>query len=105
MVAGLIRDSIQSAVNEVPGIAELPIISALLRSTSYNREESELVISVTPYIVDPVVNSEIRLPTDEFRTPSVMEMVFYGALGQLSHGQAKIGQTPVLEGPIGFMMD
>lgn len=105
MVAGLIRDRVNSAVNEVPGIAELPIISALMRSTSYQRQESELVIAVTPYIVDPVVNSDIRLPSDEYRSPSVMEMFFYGALGSLSGNASKIGQTPVLEGPIGFMMD
>ena len=105
MIAGLIRDRINSQIREVPGIAEVPIISALLRSTAYEREESELVIAVTPYIVDPVVNSDIRMPTDEFRTPSVMEMFFYGALGSLSGNASVIGQTPVLEGPIGFMMD
>lgn len=105
MVAGLIRDRVNSAVKELPGLAEIPIISALLRSTSYQREESELVIAVTPYIVDPVVNSDIRMPTDEFRTPSVMEMFFYGALGSMSGNASRIGQTPVLEGPIGFMTD
>lgn len=105
MVAGLIRDRINTQINEVPGVAEIPIISALMRSTAYTREESELVIAVTPYIVDPVVNSDIRLPTDEFRTPSVMEMFFYGALGSLSGNADRVGQTPTLEGPIGFMMD
>ncbi len=105
MVAGLIRDRINSQISSVPGLAEIPIISALMRSTAYEREESELVIAVTPYIVDPVVNSDVRMPTDEFRTPSVMEMFFYGALGSMSGNADKIGQTPVLEGPIGFMTD
>ena len=105
MVAGLIRDRINSQIKQVPGIAEIPIISALLRSTAYEREETELVIAVTPYIVDPVVHSDIRMPTDEFRTPSVMEMFFYGALSSMSGNASNIGQTPVLEGPIGFMTD
>ena len=104
MIAGLIRDRINSDIQETPGIAELPIISALFRSSAYQREETELVIAVTPYIVDPVVSSDIRLPTDDFRTPSVLEMQFYGALGALS-GNHEVGERPVLEGPIGFMMD
>lgn len=104
MIAGLIRDQLNSAVNEVPGIAELPIISALMRSTEYQREETELVIAVTPYIVDPVVSSDIRLPVDEFRTPSMMEMFFYGALGSISGDDYRAGQAP-LEGPVGFMVD
>lgn len=105
MVAGLIRDQINTAIQEVPGLAEIPVLSALMRSTSYQRQETELVISVTPYIVDPVVHSDIRLPTDDFRTPSSMELFFYGALGSLSGNASKISQKPVLEGPIGFMTD
>lgn len=105
MVAGLIRDQINAAINEVPGVSEIPIISALARSTSYQRSETELVIAVTPYIVDPVVNSDIRLPTDEYRTPSDMEMFFYGALGSMSGNAYKLSQKPVLEGPIGYMTE
>ena len=105
MVAGLIRDQINSAVDELPGVAEIPIFSALMRSTSYQRNETELVISVTPYIVDPVISSDIRLPSDEFRSPSMMEMFFYGALGSLNNDASRVSQTPVLEGPIGYMVD
>lgn len=108
MIAGLIRDTLNSTVNEVPGIAEIPILSALFRSSAYQRNETELVISVTPYIVDPVVSNEIRLPVDEFREPSVMEMFFYGALASLSDGDVdvdRISQTPVLEGPVGYMVE
>ena len=105
MVAGLIRDTLNSTINEVPGIAELPIISALFRSTAYQRNETELVIAVTPYIVDPVISNEIRLPVDEFREPSVMEMFFYGALGSLEGDADRAGQTPVLEGPVGYMVE
>jgi pilus assembly protein CpaC len=105
MIAGLIRDQINSAIQEVPGIAELPIISSLARSTSYTREETELVIAVTPYIVDPVVGSDIRLPTDNLKTPSTMEMFFYGALGSMTGNAYRQSQKPLLEGPVGFMTD
>ena len=105
MIAGLIRDRINTVVDEIPGAAEVPILSSLLRSTSYQREETEMVISVTPYIVDPVRAIDVRLPTDEYRSASVMEMFFYGAIGSLSGNTDRIGQTPVLEGPIGYMVE
>ena len=105
MIAGLIRDQINATVNETPGVAEIPIISSLFRSTSYRRGETEMVISVTPYLVDPVASSDIRFPSDDYRSPSVMEMFFYGALGSLNGNTTTIGETPILEGPVGYMVD
>jgi Flp pilus assembly secretin CpaC len=63
------------------------------------------VIAVTPYVVDPVKSTDVRLPTDNFAPPSQMEMIFYGALGTLAGNSLQTSQTPVLEGPIGFMVD
>lgn len=105
MIAGLLRDDITSTIRQLPGVNEIPILSALFRSTEFQKNESELVIAVTPYLVDPLKSSDVRLPTDDFRAPSNMEMFFYGALGSISHGERKTSQTPSLEGPIGFMVD
>ncbi len=105
MIAGLISDRVNSTIREMPGIAETPILSALFRGTSYERQETELVIAVTPYLVDPVTNSDIRLPTDNYRHASMMESFFYGALSSNSFDEAKRAQTPSLEGPVGFMME
>lgn len=105
MIAGLIRDEVSSALRQIPGINEVPILSALLRSTEFERNETELVIAVTPYLVDPLKNSDVRLPTDNFREPSTMEMFFYGALSSISHGERRMSQAPGLEGPVGFMVE
>jgi len=105
MIAGLIRDQINTSIDEVPGIAEIPLISSLLRSVEYQREETELVISVTPYLVDPVASSDIKFPVDEYRSPSLMDMMFYGALTSLSGDADRVSQTPSLEGPVGFITD
>ncbi len=105
MIAGLLRDDMTTAIRQLPGINEIPILSSLFRSTDFQKNESELVIAVTPYLVDPLKSNDVRLPTDDFRTPSNMEMFFYGALGSISHGERKTSQTPSLEGPIGFMVD
>ncbi len=105
MIAGLLSDRIDSTINQIPGVNEIPILSALFRSTEFRRNETELVIAVTPYIVDPLKSSDVRLPTDDFRPASTMERFFYGALGSLGGNAERISQTPSLEGPIGFMTD
>ena len=73
-MAGLLMDNTNQAVNALPGIGELPILGALFRSDAFQRNETELVIIVTPYITRPVSDpSALRLPTDGFRPPSDLE--------------------------------
>lgn len=105
MIAGLMQDSVRSNINQVPGVNEIPILSSLFRNTDFQREETELVLAVTPYIVDPLKSSDVRLPTDDFRPASVMESFFYGALGSQQGDIRRLSQTPSVEGPIGFMVD
>jgi pilus assembly protein CpaC len=103
MIAGLIKDQTRAQIDQIPGAKELPVLGALFRSTEFRRNESELVIAVTPYVVDPVKSSDVKLPSDSFRPADQMEMFFYGAVGALS-GAEKINEE-ALEGPVGFMVD
>ncbi|MCC7260685.1 MAG: type II and III secretion system protein family protein [Alphaproteobacteria bacterium] len=105
MIAGLISDTVNTQVNETPGVAEVPVLSSLFRHSSFERKETELVVAVTPYMVDPSTGDQIRLPTDEYKAPSMMESFFYGALGSLSGDATVLSQNPSLEGPVGFMVD
>ena len=70
-----------TAINQLPGAGDIPVLGALFRSTAYSRNETELVISVTPYLVDPVKGTDIKLPVDDYRPASFMESIFFGALG------------------------
>jgi pilus assembly protein CpaC len=99
MIAGLIRDNMSSQIDELPGVGEIPVLSALFRSTSFQRNETELVIAVTPYLVDPLKSSDVKLPTDDLRPASFMDSIFFGALSGTK------GDTPSAEGPSGFMVD
>lgn len=105
MIAGLMSDRMNSSLSQIPGASSIPILGALLRSTAYQRNETELVIAVTPYIVDPMKSSDVRLPSDDFRPASVMEQFFYGSLGAITGEEYKKAQVPSLEGPIGFITD
>ena len=97
MLAGLIQDGMVSQINQLPGAGNIPVLGALFRSSEFRRSETELVIAVTPYLVDPAKSTDIKLPTDDFRPASFSESIFYGALGANSGGS--------VEGPSGFMTD
>ncbi len=77
-IAGLLQDQTSLTGNAVPGLGDVPILGALFRSDSFQRNQSELVIIVTPYIVKPVNDpSALRLPTDGWRPPSDIERILY----------------------------
>jgi pilus assembly protein CpaC len=104
-IAGLLQDQTTLTGNAVPGLGEVPILGALFRSDSFQRNQSELVIIVTPYIVKPVNDpNALHLPTDGWRPPSDIERILY--LRQSAPGYA--GTTaPVRHIPAdaGFMVE
>jgi pilus assembly protein CpaC len=73
MIAGLLSNSAQNTIDKAPGAGDLPILGALFRSTTFQKGQTELVIVVTPYLVRPVNDSEIVLPTDGYHAPNALE--------------------------------
>ncbi|MFM5924972.1 MAG: type II and III secretion system protein family protein, partial [Novosphingobium sp.] len=76
MIAGLMSNSSQDTIKKLPGAGDLPIVGALFKSTSFKKGETELVIVVTPYLVQPVNASDIKLPTDGYKSPNILQQVF-----------------------------
>ena len=77
MLAGLLKNTNTNNVDKAPFLGDLPILGALFRSTSFRRQETELVIIVTPYLVRPV-NGRMALPIDGYRAPTDAERIFLG---------------------------
>jgi pilus assembly protein CpaC len=77
MIAGLLKNSNTNSIDKAPLLGDLPIIGALFRSTKFRRQETELVIVVTPYLVRPV-SGQLALPTDGYRAPTDGSRVFLG---------------------------
>jgi len=97
MIAGLLQNKNRNNINKAPFLGDLPILGALFRSTSYQRDETELVIVVTPYLVRPV-SRQIALPTDGYRAPTDPQL---NLEGQLFEGKSG-GSTPTaIAGPSG----
>jgi pilus assembly protein CpaC len=75
MIAGLMKNSSTNNIDKAPFLGDIPILGALFRSTSYRRQETELVIIVTPYLVRPV-SGQLASPTDGYRAPTDAGRVF-----------------------------
>ena len=75
MIAGLMSNNAHSTIDKTPGAGDIPILGNLFRSTTFQKGQSELVIVVTPYLVNPVSANDIKLPTDGFETPNLAEQL------------------------------
>ena len=95
-IAGLLSDKMRSTVDKVPLLGDLPILGALFRSSSFQREESELLVVVTPRLVTPLGKGEhVLMPgEDEISEPGDLELFLLG-IGE-SHAAAPKGR-------VGFM--
>jgi len=82
-IAGLLSDRVRSNVNRIPFLGDLPIIGALFRSVSYQRDESELLVIVTAHLVRPVSPHDAPpLPTDhEENDPNDIQLFLFGSMG------------------------
>jgi len=76
MIAGLLKNSTSNTVQKLPGAGDIPILGTLFRSTGFKRGETELVIVVTPYLVNPVNANDIKLPTDGYQAPNDIQRIF-----------------------------
>jgi pilus assembly protein CpaC len=76
MIAGLMNHNAQTTIDKAPGLGDMPIIGNLFRSRSFRKGETELVIVVTPYLVKPVNDRDIRLPTDGFNAATELQQLF-----------------------------
>ncbi|HEX8381845.1 MAG TPA: type II and III secretion system protein family protein [Sphingomonas sp.] len=96
MIAGLLQNSHNNSVDKTPGLGNLPVLGALFRSTSFRRNETELVIIITPYLVKPVNNAaDIALPTDGYKSASDLQQAL---LGRIDGGQGGHRPVPTVAG-------
>ena len=79
-LAGLLQDDLREQVNKIPGLGNIPILGPLFRSTSYQQQKTDLLIAVTPHLVKPVKEGELKFPGEDMRTPSQYEFYLEGRL-------------------------
>lgn len=99
-VAGLLRDDYVGQIRQFPFLGDIPVLGALFRSNGYQRDETELVIVVTPHLVTPR-RGPIATPADGFTPPSDMELFLRGnQSGSKTSGPANSAAAPAASGHV-----
>jgi len=108
-IAGLLQDDFRDVAGQIPWLGDLPIIGALFRSAEYQREQSELVIIVTPHLVTPTRGEAMALPTDRIKPPSERDLFLRGQVASDARkprgGAAGEVARQDFSGSYGYVMD
>ncbi len=100
-IAGLLKENVRTVVSKFPLLGDIPILGALFRSTAFQKEETELVIIVTPHLVKPLDRNKQVLPTDFYVEPDDAELYLLGRM--VGAGEPKRKKAS-LEGDFGHAM-
>ncbi|RUU68499.1 pilus assembly protein CpaC, partial [Mesorhizobium sp. M2C.T.Ca.TU.009.01.2.1] len=103
MIAGLVRDDVRQAVNQFPGLGKIPVLGTLFRSRDFVRNESELIIIITPYLARPVARNDLAKPDDNFNAASDGAGMFLGRVNRV-YGTMQTDRPPGrYHGVVGFI--
>ena len=106
VIAGLIQEQTRQSLDGVPGAKDLPVLGALFRSRDYQNDETELVVIVTPYLVDPTDPQRFREPDDGYVTPRDASTIFFGRLNEVyAVPGASVDNSTTPSGASGFIFD
>ena len=105
VMAGLLSDQTRQNIDGVPGAKDLPVLGALFRSRDYQKNETELVVVVTPYLVNPTSRKNLVLPTDGYAPPSDMDTILMGKLNATYGMKDSQPADKTLKGPVGFVVE
>lgn len=105
VIAGLIQEDTKQSFDAVPGIKNVPVLGALFRSRDFQNDETELVIIVTPYLVDPTDPNKLATPDKGYSNAGDLAGIFLGRLNDIYAvpGSNTDGQT--FDAPVGFIIE
>ncbi len=108
-IAGLLQDDFVDASAQIPWLGDLPVLGALFRSADFQRNQSELVIIVTPHLVTPTRGEALALPTDRVRPPTEKDLFLFGRVASDTRVPQTGGAGEVakqeFDGSYGYVMD
>ena len=105
VLGGMLQDSIRQSISKFPGLGDLPILGTLFRSRDFQRNQTELVIIITPYLVQPVAPSALARPDDGYSTAGDAQANFLGDVNRVYGAEG--AKTPVgtYQGNYGFIIE
>ncbi|OWU79337.1 type II and III secretion system protein family protein [Phaeobacter sp. 22II1-1F12B] len=106
-IAGLIQDDFVDNVGQLPWLGDVPVLGTLFRSSSYQRNQTELVIIITAHLVTPTRGEAFALPTDRVRPPSETDLFLGGKIAQETRTTGAVGEVAKQDfsGSYGYVLD
>ncbi len=103
MLAGLIQSRSRQSLDQLPGLKRLPVLGALFQSRDFLNEETELVVIITPYLIDPTNKGSLRTPADGYVNATDAQSVFFGALNAVYARDGQGLSRDNYNAPVGFI--
>jgi pilus assembly protein CpaC len=104
-MAGLISEQTKQAVNGMPGVDQLPILGGLFRSQDFVKNETELMVIVTPYVVRAVAQKELSRPDDGFAPASDSQSALLARMNRIYGVAARAEPIGATQANFGFIID
>ncbi len=105
MIAGLLQQTTKQTIDAIPGMTSMPILGSLFRSRDFLNGETELVIIITPYIVDPTRPQNLQTPADGLRIAGDMSTTLLGRLNKVVKAPAGANAGRAYQGPVGYVIE
>jgi pilus assembly protein CpaC len=103
-VAGLMQHNTKQVIDGFPGVKDLPVLGALFRSRDFADDQTELVVLVSAYLVEPTTEAALTSPTDGFMAPSDPETILLGRLNAVYKKKDEKPVSPQASAPVGFVV-
>lgn len=103
MIAGLVSDDVRQAFSGNPALAKIPILGSMFRSKDFQRNETELVIIATPYLVRPVAADKLSRPDDNFIPENDAATFFLNSVNKVYGKKVDPANGQRYHGNVGFI--
>jgi pilus assembly protein CpaC len=104
VIGGLLQQQTKQNIDGFPGLKDLPILGALFRSRDFQNNETELVVMITAYLVDPVSQARLTRPDAGFVVPTDLETILQGRLNAV-YGNRASPPAGVPRNTVGYIIE
>jgi pilus assembly protein CpaC len=104
VIGGLLQKQTKHNIDAFPGLKNLPVLGALFQSRDYQNNETELVVMVTAYMVDPVAPQRLATPTQGYIPATDFEAIFLGRLNGIYGNRARAASAAAGRGNVGYIV-
>jgi pilus assembly protein CpaC len=105
VMAGLLSDQSKQALSGYPGLKSLPVLGALFRSRDFLKNETELVVLVTPYVVKPVPKQDLAQPDQGFGYASDVQTDLLGQMNRIYGRNPERAPVGKFDGDVGYIVE